>query len=139
MRRPKVPKKMGPGPKDVRFVKRELRKLVNGGTCLAPAIEETELLLAQATSIIDVVSKDIGELVWIRHHVEEDFMKLLKEDRTLWDGTRLMEPGTGDGWESYLKELRNEKDEKYRLELEMLEREEREEEERERNEWVSAE
>jgi len=133
---PKGPKKMGPGPKDVRYVRRELRKLVNCGTSIAPEIEEIEMLLAQATKITDGVSKDIGELVWIRHHVEEDFMKLLKEDRTLWDGTRLMEPETREGWEEYLRELQDEKDEKDRLELEMMAKEEQEEEQRQRNEWV---
>lgn len=78
------------GNKDVRFVKREITRLINDGVAIREAVDEAELLVAYAMSVANEISKDIREISWMRYCVEMDIVYELKHDQTLWDGTRLM-------------------------------------------------
>jgi hypothetical protein len=89
--------------KDVRRVMRDLTKMVNAQPEIDDEIEETQIVLNKAMSVITEVDKDMKEVVWTRFHLEEYFMNELKEDHTLWDGTRLMEEEPRRKWEDFLK------------------------------------
>lgn len=78
------------GNKEVRFVKREITRLINDGVAIREAVDETELLVAHAMSVANEISKDIREISWMRYCVEMDIVYELKHDQTLWNGTRLM-------------------------------------------------
>jgi predicted RNA-binding protein with EMAP domain len=78
-----------PGNKDVRFVKRQLTHLVNDGTAIEDEVDEVEVVLGHVMSVANEISGDIREITWIRHKIEFDVLHELKQDRTLWDGTRV--------------------------------------------------
>jgi hypothetical protein len=50
--------------------------------------------------------------------VEDDYMKMMKDDRTLWDGARLMKPEPRERWEKFLEGLKEEAYERQRLKWE---------------------
>jgi hypothetical protein len=97
-----------PGNKDVRLVKREITQLQDDGVAIREVVDETALLLAHAMTIANGISKDVREISWIRYCVEMDVGYELKNDRTLWDGTRVMSDDEGrEKWENYLEEVEN--------------------------------
>ena len=93
----------------MRFVKRQLTRLIHDGIPIRDEVEEAEMVLGHALSVANEISGDIREIAWIRHKVEFDVLRELKYDRTLWDGTRVMADQRARGkWEGFLKELRAE-------------------------------
>ena len=74
----------------MRFVKGQLTCLVNDGTPILDEVEEKEMVLGRVMSVANDISSDIREITWIRHKIEYDVLRELKNDRTLWDGTRVM-------------------------------------------------
>jgi hypothetical protein len=91
----------GPSEKNVRIVLRDLTTLVNTAPDMLEEIHELEILVKKTTAHVKEAKGDMKELAWIRFYLEEDFMKTLKGDQTLWDGSRIQ-------WEQKEAERRKE-------------------------------
>ena len=109
-----------PTMKDVRYVKREVTRLVNDMPRIHTELVETRTLLEHATSILRNVSEDFKEMSKVQQVLEWDHVEKYKDDRRLWDGTHLMPDEDFASWDLFLEQLRVE-EEKARLEEERRE------------------
>jgi len=114
----------GPSAKDVRHVMRDLTRMIDARPGIQDEIGETRILLRKTMSVVEEGREALKEVVWMRFCLEQDFMRQLKEDQTLWDGTRLMKGEPRRKWEELLskeREQKNQERERQELEAKLLE------------------
>ena len=95
--------------KDVRYVKREVTRLVNDMPRIRTELVETRTLLEHATSMLRNVSEDFKEMSRVQQVLEWDHVEKYKDDRRLWDGTHLMPDEDFASWDLFLEQLHEEK------------------------------
>lgn len=100
----------GVGPKDVRLVKRELTKLVNGAAEIRVELAETRMLIEyMKTEVMQRAADQLALVGWINFATEARVLRQFKGNRKLWDGTPFMQPGPKQAWKGFLNELEEEK------------------------------
>ena len=100
----------GVGPKDVRLVKRELTKLVNGAAEIRVELAETRMLIEyMKTEVMQRAADQLALVGWINFATEARVLRQFKRNRKLWDGTPFMQPGPKQAWKDFLNELEEEK------------------------------
>jgi len=100
----------GVGPKDVRLVKRELTKLVNGAAEIRVELAETRMLIEyMKTEVMQRAADQLALVGWINFATEARVLRQFKRNRKLWDGTPFMQPGPKQAWKGFLNELEEEK------------------------------
>jgi hypothetical protein len=100
----------GVGPKDVRLVKRELTKLVNGAAEIRVELAETRMLIEyMKTEVMQRAADQLALVGWINFATEARVLRQFKRNRKLWDGTPFMQPGPKQAWKGFLDELEKEK------------------------------
>jgi len=100
--------------KDVRYVRREVTRLVNDMPGIRTELGETRTLLEHATSMLRNVSEDFKEMSKVQQVLEWDLVEKYKRDRRLWDGTHLMPDEDFASWDLFLGQLRAEVEEERR-------------------------
>lgn len=100
----------GVGPKDVRRVKRELTKLVNGAAEIRVELAETRMLIEHMkTEVMQRTADQLALVGWNNFATEGRVLRQFKRNRKLWDGTPFMQPGPKQAWKGFLNELEEEK------------------------------
>ena len=100
----------GVGPKDVRLVKRELTKLVNGAAEIRVELAETRMLIEyMKTEVMQRAADQLALVGWINFATEARVLRQFKRNRKLWDGTPFMQPEPKQAWKGFLNELEEEK------------------------------
>ncbi|KAK7045534.1 hypothetical protein VNI00_007366 [Paramarasmius palmivorus] len=80
----------GPGPKEIRFILREMKTSINRIPAYERAIQNMTGVLQEAKEICDTIEKEIDEMCIFRWLVEEDVIKKMKQDQSLVDGTAVL-------------------------------------------------
>ena len=83
-----VTKTTRPSLKDIRHVLRGLTPLYNADPDTKRRVHEVEILQKKSSELADELEKDVKEVIWTRIYLEKFFVKPLKEDKSLWDGSR---------------------------------------------------
>lgn len=105
-----------PGRKDVRYVKREMTRLVNQMPQIRVEVAETRALLEHATTVLRDASDDFKELLKVHRTLEYNVIEQYKNDYKLWDGTYVMPEEHMGQWDQYVQEMQDADEEKTRLE-----------------------
>lgn len=92
--------------KDVRSVKRELTKLVDGAAEIRGELAEARTLVEyMKTEIMQQAGDQLAHLGWINYATEDRVLRQFKRNRRLWDGTPFMQPGPKQAWKGFLNGL----------------------------------
>ncbi|ESK97319.1 hypothetical protein Moror_17750 [Moniliophthora roreri MCA 2997] len=84
---PAKKQKIGPGPKDVRYVLCQLSKNINYLPHYERTLRNMTSVLGEAKEICDNLEKEIDAMCMFRWLVEEDVVRKMKQDKSLVDGT----------------------------------------------------
>jgi hypothetical protein len=105
---PTKPLKNRPGRKEARRVLCELQTMVDTSVDMRRETKELETLMSKTVAQVKTVETGMCELLLVRHYVEEEIAKKLKDNRSLWDGSRV---------EAIKRELQEVKKEMYVLSM----------------------
>ncbi|RDB25258.1 hypothetical protein Hypma_007598 [Hypsizygus marmoreus] len=95
-----------PGDKDVRFVRRELTRLIDDGVDLRAEVDDLAALLESTRENVKDSEADLKELSCMRRSLEDMVTRRLKSQRQLWDGTYMMKDKRAKAeWDTFIGDL----------------------------------
>ncbi|KIL68779.1 hypothetical protein M378DRAFT_21714 [Amanita muscaria Koide BX008] len=100
-----IPSFSMPTKKYLRFVRRELTELVDESSRLHEELEDCDRVLQRALDDIDKITDEAEDIAWkTRVGIEAFICKEMKDDRTVWDGTRFMSKPSQRRWKRWMME-----------------------------------
>ncbi|KAF8891784.1 hypothetical protein BD779DRAFT_1513122 [Infundibulicybe gibba] len=112
---PQPPLIPNPSEKTIRRVRRGITKLLNAGAAFPKSFEVDEKAFMRIHDRIKadltMVSVDVSDLVSIHVSVQENLMKSMKSDRTLWDGTSDLPADKQALWRQLIEKIKKEEEE----------------------------